>query len=233
MQARDIMSAPVISVGPQTPVVQVAALLRQQRIGGVPVLQDNALVGMVTEKDLLHRHEIGTTRGGDARAWWRRVITQSLEPDWYIKSHGRCAHHVMSHPVVVVAPTTSLRQIAGTFDVHRIGRVPVVSGDRLVGIVTCADLVQALAGRSEEASAPDARLDDDAIRRRLLMELRAQPWWDGGMSAVQVKDGVVVFEGFVEGEIQRQASHVAAENIAGVRSVSDARRLASELPSML
>lgn len=233
MQARDIMSSPVISVGPRTPVVQVAALLREQGIGGVPVLQDGELVGIVTEKDLLHRHEIGTTRGGDARAWWRRVIAQSLEPDWYIKSHGRCAHHVMSRPVVVVTPTTALREIAGIFDARRIGRTPVVSGDRLVGIVTCADLVQALACRSEDAAASDADMDDEDIRRRLLAELGAQPWWDGSMSAVQVEDGVVAFQGFVEGEIQRQASHVAAENIAGVRSVSDARRLVSELPSML
>lgn len=232
MQASDVMSSPVISVGPQTPVMQIAALLRERRIGGVPVVDGDQLVGIVTEKDLLHRHEIGTDHGGNARAWWQRVIRQSLEPDWYVKSHGRRAHHVMTRRLVVVMPTTPLSRIADIFDAHRIGRTPVVTGDRLVGIVTCADLVQALACRSAGGDRPGQAMDDAAIRSQLLAELRAQPWWDGSMSAVVVKDGEVVFEGFVEGEVQRRASQVAAENIDGVRSVTDQRRLTSELPAM-
>jgi CBS domain-containing protein len=230
MNASDIMSSSVISVGPRTPVVQVAAMLREHRIGGLPVLLENDLVGIVTEKDLLHRHEIDTERSGQAQAWWRRVTGHRVEPDWYVKSHGRCASHVMTARVIVVAPDTSLREISGLFDAHRIGRVPVIAAGRVVGIVTCADLVRALASRPwGQASGSQS---DEQIRDGLLAELGAQDWWNGGLTNVLVENGVVLFNGFVENEAQRRASQVAAENIDGVRRVKDERQLVSELPTM-
>lgn len=232
MQAKDVMSSRVIAVAPQTPVVQVAAILREQRIGGVPVLAGEDLVGIVTEKDLLHRCEIGTDRAGDERSWWRRVAGQNLEPDWYVKSHGRRARHVMTRRVIVTAPETPVRGIAALFDAHRIGRVPVVSNNRLVGIVTCADLVKALAGGLQGQPSVDSNTDDAHIREQLMIELGRQGWWNGNMANVLVDDGVVLFNGYVENEAQRRASHVAAENVAGVRAVRDERLLTAELPAM-
>ncbi len=62
MHASDIMSTPVISVAPDTPVREIAALLHEKRISAVPVLDKGRLVGLVSEGDLLHREEIGTDR---------------------------------------------------------------------------------------------------------------------------------------------------------------------------
>lgn len=233
MQAREIMSARVIAVEPETPVMQVAALMRERGIRGVPVLQGTELVGIVTEKDLLHRYEIGTDRSGNEQSWWRRVVGHNLEPDWYVKSHGRCAQHVMTQRVISVGPETTVRVIAALFDSHRIGRVPVVADGRVVGIVACADLVKALAGgRWAVATGKQAPTGDVEIREQLLAELGRQAWWNGTASEVVVTDGVVLFNGVVENDAQRRASHVAAENVPGVRSVQDQRLLVAELPAM-
>lgn len=233
MNASDIMSSPVVSVEPQTPVVEIAALLRERRFGGVPVLVGSEIVGIVTEKDLLHRQELGTERRSQAQAWWRRVVGATLEPDWYIKSHGRCAMHVMTRGVIVVEPHTPLRDITSLFDRKRIGRVPVVKDDRLVGIVACADLVRALAQGSGLARHAGTRTSDAEIRAALGAELGAQDWWNGGICAVRIAAGVVHFTGYFDNESQRQASQIAAENVPGVLRVVDERRPIAELPAML
>jgi CBS domain-containing protein len=232
MNAREIMSSPVVSIDPDTAVVQIAATLRRHRISGVPVLKGDALVGIVTEKDLLHRCEIHTEHTTATWAWWRRVIGQRLEPDWYVKSHGRLAAHVMTTRVVVASPASTLREISCLFDAHRIGRVPIVEGNRVVGIVTCADLVRALASHPA-AEPPSPHVDDQKILGALLAELGAQSWWSDNYANVDVVDGVVCFRGLVRSEAQRRASHVAAENMRGVRFVKDDRQLVSEVPSML
>lgn len=232
MNASDIMSAPVIAVGPQTPVVQVAALLREQRIGGVPVVVGNELVGIVTARDLLHRREIGTEYGAEAQPWWRRIVHSTLPSDGYVKSCGRCARHVMTREVVVVAPQASLREITAAFERHGIGRVPVLADRRMVGIVAAADLVKALARGPWKPAPRPGRTGDGEIRRALLAELGRQPWWNSGCCQVEVEDGVVRFTGFVENPSRREASRVAAENIPGVRHVDDQRRWLDELPTM-
>jgi CBS domain-containing protein len=232
MKARDIMSSPVIAVGPQTPVLQIAALLREQRISGVPVQDRNQLVGIVTEKDLLHRRELGTEHRSQSQAWWRRVVGPDLEPERYVKSHGRCAEHVMTRVVVVVEPDTPLRTVMGLFDRHRIGRVPVLVNGHLAGIVTSADLVKALAGGTWVSSASPGAGGDEQIREQLMAELGSQQWWNSGCCSVLVAHGVVRFTGFFENEAQRRASRVAAENVPGVLKVEDERRSLDELPTM-
>ncbi|HET8746746.1 MAG TPA: CBS domain-containing protein [Ramlibacter sp.] len=233
MDARDLMTSPVVCVARHTPVLQVAALLREQRIGGVPVLEEGRLVGIVTEKDLLHRRELGTELRSHRQIWWRRVVAPSQGPQWYIKSHGRRAEHVMTRQIVAVRPETPVREIMQLFDTHRIGRVPVLEDERVVGIVTCADLVKALAQGRWVDTGPQAELGDEAIRARLLSELNAQDWWNSGFCAVDVEDGVVRFKGFVETEWERRASCVAAQNVPGVRRVEDERQPTAELPSLL
>ena len=233
MNASDIMSSPVLSVDPATPVLQVAALLQERRIGGVPVLADRELVGIVTETDLLHRRELGTQRRNLSSAWWRRVMQPHLAPAWYIKSHGRCARHVMTRGVVVVEPRTSLPEITRLFDKHGIGRVPVVQDRRVIGIVASADLVRALSrGAGLPAAAPHLP-GDDGIRAALLAELRHQPWWNASIVAVEVTGGVVRFTGFYDNDAQRRASLVAAENIRGVRDVQDERHPMAEFAGMV
>jgi len=232
MRASDIMTSPVLSVQPRTPVLEVAALLRERRIGGVPVLAGCELVGIVTERDLLHRHELGTQERGAAPAWWRRVLVPGTQPDWYVKSHGRCAEHVMTRDVVTVDPLTPLPEVLALFERHAIRRVPVLGAGRVVGILASADLVKALAQGIWVPTAASAGNTDGDIRERLLSELSEQGWWHGGSCGVEVRLGVVRFTGFVENEPQRQASLVAAENIPGVQGVEDERTSLAEFPVM-
>jgi osmotically-inducible protein OsmY len=102
----------------------------------------------------------------------------------------------------------------------------------LVGILTSADLVKALAQGIWVPASGQGATTDEEIRERLVSELRSQDWWNSGTSEVEVRLGIVRFTGFVENEPQRKASIVAAENIPGVRAVEDERTSLAELPAM-
>lgn len=232
MFARDVMSSPAITVGLSSPVAEVAATLRDHRIGGVPVLDgEGKLAGMITEVDLVHRYEIGTDRQTDRGPWWRRFHARDTIARRYVKSHGRTARHVMTTPVRCVEEDAPLSEVASLLDTHRISRVPVVAGHRVVGIVTRADLVTALA--RQPAPGGSRALGDEEIRRRLLEELSAQEWWNGSWQNVDVAGGVVIFKGVVESEAHRLASRVAAETLPGVREIQDDRVLAVDFSGMV
>jgi CBS domain-containing protein len=229
MFAKDVMSSPVISAAPDLPVLEIAALLVRHRIGGLPVMAEGRLLGIITESDLLHRYEIGTDSGWDSRSWWRRMLGGERLPAQYVKSHGGCARYVMTRDVVYVAEHTRLSEIADLFDVHGIGRVPVVAGQHVVGIVTRADLLKTIAASRPPANQRTIN-SDESIRDRLMAELARQKWWNAGWSRVSVKDGVVTFEGLVETEARKLAARVAAETIEGVTAVKDDRVLSTDLP---
>lgn len=229
MKASDIMTSPVITVGPQTPVQEIAALLLKRRISGVPVLEDGELVGLVSEADLLHRHEIGTTRTAPGPRWLRLFSADRSAID-YVKSHARRARDVMTREVVSIAPDTPVAEIVALFETRGIKRVAVVRGKRLVGIVSRANLVRALAvkGRSKKAKLPAG---DEAIRGRLIAELERQPWWRPFSSSVSVTEGMVHYQGTIDSYDERHAARVAAENVPGVRGVEDHRFTIYDMPS--
>jgi CBS domain-containing protein len=137
----------------------------------------------------------------------------------------------MTRDVISVAPETPAAEIADLLETRGIKRVPVLRGSALIGIVSRANLVQAMA----LAAHPAKRIrpsNDDAIRGRLLTELERQSWWRPTRSSVLVKEGVVHYWGTIDSEDERDAARVAAENIAGVHGVVDRRRLFQPLPSM-
>lgn len=230
MNAADIMTAPVVTIEPGTPIAKIAALLDERHISGVPVVAEGKVVGMVSEGDLLRRHEIGTDR--PPRAGWRRLLDPDRMTRHYVRSHARYAADVMSRPVISVTPETPLPEIVSLFEKHGIRRVPVVRDGQLVGIVSRADLVRRLATRARRR-AEQVEANDEVIRARLLAELAREPWWERNASNVIVSNGVVHFWGLVESEIEREAARVAAENVPGVRRVVDHRLLYNSLPSML
>jgi CBS domain-containing protein len=222
MQARDIMSTPVVSVRPDTPVSEIAALLFEKRISGVPVLDEGRLVGIVSEGDLLHRHEIGTDRAKRAGSWWLRMFSADQTPAEYVKAHGRVARDIMNREVVTITSETPVTEIASLLESRGIKRVPVMRGDEVVGIVSRANLVQALAGMRPAAIRVTPPVDQ-AIRGRLQAELARQSWWRQAASNVIVTDGVVHYFGLIDRDDERDAARVAAENIPGVLSVEDHR----------
>jgi len=229
MKASDIMTSPVITAGPATPVSDIAALLFKNHISAVPIVDQGKLVGIVSEGDLLLRKEIGTDRPERAGSWWLRLFAEDRSAVEYVKSHARLARDVMARDVVSVAPDTPMAEIAALLAARGIKRVPVLRDGALVGIVSRANLVQAMA----LAEHPAQRVHpsgDDAIRGRLLTELERHSWWRPTRSSVVVKEGVVHYWGWIDSEDERDAARVAAENISGVHGVDDRRRLYQPLP---
>ena len=221
------MTSPVISVGPETPVHEIATLLLKHRISGVPVVEHGRLIGFVSEGDLLHRQEIGTERRPGS--WWLRLFSVSGSAEDYVKSHASRARDIMTREVVSVDPDTGLAEIATLLEKRRIKRVPVLSEGNLVGIVSRANLVQAIATARPAPSRVTPSVDS-AIRGRLLAELAHQSWWAGPDSQVMVRDGVVHYWGVARSDSEREAARVAAENVPGVKGVEDHRLLYAEFP---
>ncbi len=223
MQASDIMCTPVFSVAPDTPVKDIAALLLEKRISGVPVMDEGRLVGLVSEGDLLRRHEIGTDRTKRPGSWWLRMFSNADQtPADYVKTHARRARDIMTSDVITINPETPLAEIATVLESHGIKRVPVMRDSELVGIVSRANLVQALAGM-RPATVRVTPPADQAIRGRLQAELERQSWWRQAASNVIVTDGVVHYFGTIESDDEQDAARVAAENIPGVRGIEDHR----------
>lgn len=225
MKASDIMTSPVITVGPDTLVRHIAGLLYEHRISAVPVLEQSKLVGIVSEADLLHRHEIGTDRS--ARSWWLQLLSADRSIGDYVKSHATRARDIMTREVVSVSPDTPVAQIATLLENRGVKRVPVLEGGRLAGIVSRSNLVQALAAKGRLMNVGNS--GDADIRARLRAELERQPWWQPTLSNVIVTDGVVHYFGVVDTDEQRQPARIAAENVPGVRAVEDHRFLSTVL----
>lgn len=227
MRAMDVMTTNVITVAPETSVQEVARILSERGISGVPVVDsDNRLVGIVSEGDLLHRVETGTDRRPDRtgrrRSWWLDTIgrDEELARD-YVKSHGRTVRDVMTGEVISVSDTTELAEIATLLETKRIKRVPVVKDGKLVGIVSRANLVRALAAAGSQLTT-DTAVDDRTIREKLLAELTGQEWVHAWAADIIVRDRVVhIWISDDRRPEERQALRVAAENIPGVRGVEE------------
>lgn len=217
MYARDVMTTPVVTVRPSTTVKEVAELFLNKRISAAPVIDSQEeLVGIVSEGDLLHRTEAGTERH---RSWWLMgfVGNDTLAAE-YVKSHGRTVSDVMTRKVITASPQTPLHEIATLMEKNTVKRVPILENDQLVGIVSRANLVQAVATARKLLDVP---LSDTTIRENILSYLKKQPWAHTTMLNVTVNGGVVDLWGLAESADERKAIRVAAESTPGVRAVND------------
>jgi len=224
MRVMDVMTTNVITVEPDTSVQQLATLLSERGISGVPVVdRDNRLLGVVTEGDLLHRAETGTERRIQRRRsrWLDTIGADQEAARDYVKAHGRIVREIMTREVISVSDTTELADIATLLETKRIKRVPVLRDGKLVGIVSRANLVRALAMTKSEAAVV-ADSDDRTIRQRLITELTGQEWVHMWAADIIVRDRVVhLWFSDDRSEEERQAVRVAAENIPGVRQVEE------------
>jgi CBS domain-containing protein len=218
MLALDVMTTTIVSVKPETPIRDVAKELANHRISGVPVIDaDGSMVGVISEGDLIRRTELDTDER--RRSWWLDLFSSDRNAGDYIKSHARNVQDVMTTEVISVDDDTPLNEVAHIMETHRIKRVPVMRDGRLVGIVSRANLVQALAS-APELPAPDVAPSDREIRATLMGELAGQPWAFAGRNVV-VRDGVVHLWGMFRSLEAVRAVRVAAEAIPGVKRVED------------
>ncbi|PAY10775.1 histidine kinase [Bradyrhizobium sp. UFLA03-84] len=218
MQARDVMVSPVITVDSNATVRRVASLLLEHRISAVPVVgKDGELVGIVTEGDLMHRSESGTER---PYSWWLRLLVGDAQmASDYVKSHAVKIADIMTRKVVTATPETPLYEIAMLLEKHDIKRIPIVNATgHLVGIVSRANLLQAVASARPKLEISPA---DSVIRKKLLGELREQPWAHTFNLTATVQNGVVDLWGYAPSAAERTAIRVAAESIPGVVAVND------------
>jgi CBS domain-containing protein len=224
MRAMDVMTTNVITVEPDISVQALATLLSERGISGVPVVdKDSRLVGIVSEGDLLHRAETGTERRTQRRRsrWLDNFASDQEAARDYVKAHGRSVREIMTREVISVSDTTELADIATLLETKRIRRVPVVRDGKLVGIVSRANLVRALAMTKDER-AFDADSDDRTIRQKLLTELQGHEWVHMWGADILVRDRVVhLWFSDDRSEDERQALRIAAENIPGVRQVQE------------
>ena len=217
MHAKDIMTTPVVSVAPETGVLEVARLLLERHISAVPVIKsDGRLVGIVSEGDFLRRAEGDSRRHG---SWWLRLLSDSgTNAADYVKTHGRSAADVMTRDVVTVTPDVPAGDIAHLLETKRIKRVPVLRDGIVVGIVSRADLLRGFAAQ-REAPTTTASVEDETIRKQILEEIRASDWAPHYGVSVVVVDGRVQIWGIVDSPQQGDALRVAAGNVHGVKGV--------------
>lgn len=217
MRAKDIMTTPVLTVAEDTPVTAAAKLLLEHHISAVPVVTaDDEIIGIVSEGDFMRRAE-----GDDLqhRSWWLRLISDpSLDASDYVKTHSRLVRDVMTKDVITANEDMSIPELAHLLEAERIKRAPVIRGDKLVGIVSRADILRSLTARRKGATATTSATDED-IRAKVLEEIKQAAWSPTYGVSVFVEDGVVQLWGIVDTQKQRDAMRVLAQNVSGVKDV--------------
>lgn len=217
MRAHQIMATQVVTVGADSPIAEAVDTMLRYHVSGLPVVDAAGhLVGIVSEGDFLRRAEIGTER---KRGRWLQFFagTKQAAAD-FVHEHGRKVSDVMTRDPVTITEDTSLDAVAVTMESHKIKRLPVMRGERLVGIVTHADFLPAIARLARND--PTANIADDRIRGEILAEI-GQAAWRPCKLKVTVSDGVATLSGVVNGPNARRAAIVAAENVPGTREVRD------------
>jgi CBS domain-containing protein len=218
MKARDVMTSPVLSVEPDADILYAVRLMLQRRISGLPVIDGQGdLLGIVTEGDFLRRAETGTQR--KRSRWLEFLVGPGRLAEEYAHAHASKVRDVMTPDPVTVSDDTPLEEIVRLMEKRQVKRLPVMRDRKVVGIVSRANLVHALAGIAREAR--PAEQSDEAIRQQLLAELAKQSWAPVALINPIVRNGVVELWGTITDERERRALIVAAQNVPGVKDVRD------------
>ena len=214
MNAKDVMTTPVVTVSPETPIAEIAKRLLQRRISAVPVVDtEGRPVGIVSEGDLMRRPEAAGVRHS---SWWLSLIAEpETQAHEYVKAHGGHARDVMTHAVTTVTEEASLEEIATLLEKHRIKRVPVVRDGKVVGIVSRANLLQGVAARQPT---PQASVGDRTLRERVTAAIQASGARSEFINPV-VEDGVVHLWVLTYSEAEREAIQLATAGVSGVKGV--------------
>ena len=206
MKVKDLMTRDVLSVTPETPLKQVAVTLVENDISGLPVCDEaGRVVGVVSEADILYKESGEPRRGpGGPLAW----LVDGTSYESVMKASARTAGETMGSPPITIGPMRPVADAARLMIEHKVNRLPVVDDDRLVGIVTRADLVRAFKRSDEEI---ERELREDLIERTL--------WIPSEGIEIDVDNGEVTFEGLVDARSDAQLIERLAGRVPGVVSV--------------
>jgi CBS domain-containing protein len=203
MRVRDVMTQDVATVAPDTDLRDLAALLVEKRISGVPVVEGGRVVGVVSERDILfkERPSEGLSRG--VLAWLMD------EGDLTLKIDARTVGEAMTSPPLTIAPSRGVADAAVTMLDENVSRLPVVDHGRLVGIVTRHDLVRAFA-RS-----------DEQIRREIDSDPLVRSYWrQPNDYDVAVEKGAVTLSGKVGTKEQAKLIEAFVDRVPGVVGIT-------------
>ena len=217
MLIQDIMTPAPITVKASSSIVEAAKLLLDNHVSGLPVVDDKgSIVGIVSEGDFLRRGELNTER--QRSAFLEFFVSPGRLADEYVHAHGRLVEEVMNTPAKTISPQASASEAVEMMEREGINRLPVIDGEKLVGIVTRSDLLRALAGILAEKVSPHGDAEIEAL---IISELGKRSWSQNGFIRVSVKDGIAELSGSIFDERERLAAKVLAENVPGVKAVKD------------
>ncbi|WP_405566862.1 CBS domain-containing protein [Streptomyces sp. NBC_01167] len=203
-----VMVSDVITAEAGTGFKEVARLLEDNRISGLPVVDDDEKVlGVISETDLMLRQAAAS---GEPERRRRRIMTRAARTSAE-KERAESAGTLMSMPAVTVHADDTIAAAARTMTQRHLERLPVVDEEeRLVGIVTRRDVLQVF-----------LRPDED-IRREVVHEVIENTLWLAPHAIdVHVQDGVVTLEGEVERRSEQPIALHLTRQVDGVVSVVD------------
>ena len=204
MRVQEIMTTDVLTIGPEAPLKDVARILVEHRVSGIPVCDiERRVLGVVSEGDILYKAQSRDGRGGPL-AW----LLDSGSASAAAKAAARTVDEAMTSPAITISPFRSVDEAARLMIEHGVNRLPVVAGEELVGIVTRADLVRAFT-RS-----------DAAIRNEIVEELLERTLWlEPGAVHVGVVGGHVRLAGRLQTRSDASLLERLVARVAGVVSI--------------
>ena len=217
MRAFQIMTRNVVTVSPETTIIDAAKAMLQHHVSGLPVVEAGGkLVGMVSDGDFIRRAEIGTERRHGR--WLSRLAGRQQIASDFVRAHARKVGDIMTPNPATVAEDTPLEQVVQVMEANNVKRLPVINGDRLVGIVTYTDFVQAVASLAHDIPSPTA--NDDRICEQVMAAIDKAALHPCRFT-VAVRSGVVHLNGVAGNEKMRKTAIIAAESVPGVTTVHD------------
>jgi CBS domain-containing protein len=204
MKVRDVMTRRVFTVTPETPLKLVATRMLEYGISGMPVVDGERVLGVVSETDILFKERTAPDRKGLVD--W---LVHYAEDPPLAKLDARTAGDAMTTPAVTIGPGRSVADAAAVMLDLRIDRLPVIDGDQLIGIVTRSNLVRAF-----------TRADDELAQEIRHAGLLRRHWVDPQQVQVTVQDGNVVLAGTVDTPELAESLVAFAERTPGVVSSS-------------
>jgi CBS domain-containing protein len=218
VKVSEVMTHDVISISPEANIRDALTLMLKNHISGLPVIDDKTrLVGMISEGDFLHRSEIGTER--KKSPWYDAFFGSAQAASTYVQSHGLKVRNVMTEKVITITANARLDKAVDLMERNRIKRLPVINGRKVIGIVSRANLVRALAVIQQKGFKTSK--SDGAIRKQIRSELNKHTWSAGLRVDIIVHNGIVDLWGAAGRLERRDALQVLAKSVPGVKSVRD------------
>jgi CBS domain-containing protein len=217
MRVRDVMTYGAIGMPETATIAEAAETLLAKRISAILVYDaENALVGLLSEGDLMRRSELGSDR--KRPRWLEALLSGGRLAESYAHSHGRKIGEIMTRKLVTVSEDGELSVAVDLMLRYGVKRLPVLRGEQVVGIVSRADLLKALVASLPK---PDGAHPDAEIKAAIEAELDKLGWAPRASVRVDVQNGVVAFGGAITDERLREGLRVIAENTPGVTAVHD------------